>query len=253
MYQILLENYGPVETTVTFKGVASLSKDFVTVKEIAEKQLPKATNPGQPIQQAVLVDMNVGEVQNLPKTTYFKVLVDACYPYETQFNELLCLKGNPNSFEQDPVCEPSYLFTGGDGQGAPVAVESISYSASPSDTDDSVRHHFSIRLTQLDRNENEIFLDEDSFDACGEPTIDDRYNHRERVALVLDSAFLGTAPLECTPPEEGISIYGGNGFIDCDAELPVSSSNLQTPLQIKFIYQVKTSVQPKDYKLVVQG
>lgn len=252
-YQILVENHGPVDTSLKFKGLASLSKDFVTVTDIPDKSLSKATNPGQPIQQAVLVDITVGAVEKLPKTTYFKSIVDACYPYETQFNELLCLKGNPNSFEQDPICEPSYFFASSSGQGAPVAVDSISYSSSPADTDGKVRHHFTIRLTQLDRGESEIFLDDGSFDACGEPGLEEQYNHRDRVSLVDASAFLGTTELSCSAPDGSISIYGGNGFIECDAELPVSSSNIQTPLQIKLKYLVKTQVEPKPYKLIVQG
>ena len=243
-YQVEIENHGPVAAELKFKTSSNLAKDYVQFQEAQNKNIPQSTIPGEPERVFVEFYGNVISAEGLPKDTRFQTVVEACYNYETNYNKLFCIRGDPEIPEKDPVCQSNTILVSSEGQAAPISVESIEYRASPSGND--VIHFFKIHLSQFDYGgDTEIFRS--SFDSCTDYKIEDYYANRWIVDLL--EARLGKNDLDCAVPKDGIILSTGRRSIDCRVTLPKSSDNLLSPLQFKFKYGVNTKIEPKKYKL----
>lgn len=162
-----------------------------------------------------------------PKTD---IRIDACYPYETQLLQTVCIDTSSLEGETNPICQNrgSYQFS---GQGAPIVVRNVDVSMIPEGIQRSPRPRANTPFGS-DQDFNEQYQIKPRFEIEFENRGDGRVMLREHPRSIKDQcrtyrgdkvnrinieAYLGVNKLVCQNDGE-VRFSGGKGEIICELD-----------------------------------
>ncbi|MFH1133186.1 MAG: hypothetical protein V1735_01715 [Nanoarchaeota archaeon] len=185
-----------------------------------------------------------GDVETWPEglDAYdFKLKVTACYDYETVANPLVCIDPRPFYKTEDKACRITPVAMAG-GQGAPVAVTSISEQGTES------KVHFSIKIKNVGTGVVFDSLDHfctssvESGDCCPYSIPLTKVNVVNYNVDFMESDL--SSGIECKPEGGRVRLVDGIGSIFCTVNTPQNrDSAFKTPLTITLNYGYKSWIE----------
>ena len=171
-----------------------------------------------------IVDLDFGvqiydDTDSLPQD----IRVTACYEYETVAGLDICVDPDPTK-DDDDSCRPSGA-SGAGGQGAPVAITSVTQEALKGKT------RFTMRLQNV--GTGDVFRGSDCLNI----------DRREKDIVAFQGASIGNIPLTCSADSTGeIRLVNGVGTLTCTGDVDVNNPAYLTSLGIRVTYNYKDSV-----------
>jgi len=151
------------------------------------------------------------------------IRVTACYDYETVAGLDVCVDPDPTK-DDDDSCRPAGA-SGAGGQGAPVAITSVTQEPLKGKT------RFTMRIQNVGTG--------DVFRGSNCLNID----RREKDIIQFHGASIGNTPLTCSADASGeIRLVNGVGTLTCTGEVDVNDPAYLTSLGIRLTYNYKDSV-----------
>lgn len=164
-------------------------------------------------------DVNLYEdADSLPQD----IKVTACYEYETRAPIDVCVDPNPIKNDEDS-CNPGVLEVGS-GQGAPIAVTSVTQESLKGKT------RYTIKIQNV--GTGIVFRDNN----CLNPELSDKD------VVYVNSVYLGDEEMDCSP-EERVRLVNGIGTLTCTLDgLDENQPAYTTSLGVYLEYNYKDSI-----------
>lgn len=198
--------------------------------------------PGEKTTESVMIrTRDIGDI----KARDTRLTVNLCYDYNTHFSETICIDANPAGYNSQKSCAVEEIVTP-QGQGAPIAVSSISEISSPSG--ENTKIIFEIKIEN--KGYGTVIDQEDIDKICGEadPSTsieEDDLNIIEIEEIRFSNYRLSEGDLACKP--SALNVFENN-MVRCTAEIPKSLGAFSTELTIDLAYGYMETL-TKDIKI----
>ncbi len=157
-----------------------------------------------------------------------------CYPYETKHTFSVCVSSSPTYSVSKAQCNPNQVDSYSGGQGAPVAVTSISQTPGQGMTT------FNIQIANVGGGD---VIDSSKVGSCLST------NEMDLNKVTVDSITLSGKPIECSP--KVVYLVNGRGQFTCTAHFSKDTNGPQvTPLSIILKYGYKKLESSKTINII---
>ncbi|MEK6963581.1 MAG: hypothetical protein AABX70_04085 [Nanoarchaeota archaeon] len=161
------------------------------------------------------------------------ILVKTCYLYSTYSSPSVCIDPDPSSATKK-VCTPT-RYSSSSGQGAPVAITSISEETTPT------KIYFNIDIENIGGGQ---LYDPGYIQRCN-PYYPLPVTDNDLDTVLVGAAYIGKQRLTCDPPM-AVRLFQKKGRVRCYYDLKdafTSKTGYQTPLTLELWYGYSTSMQ----------